>query len=60
MKEIGNGIQAFEKEDVEKCIKKSKAKNIFVFDEEFNRHDYITDVYEDGEGDLIIVIGGDA
>lgn len=49
-----------QKKDVEKIITECNAKNIFVYDKEFKSYDYITNIYEDKEGDLIIEIGGDA
>lgn len=48
------------KRDIEKIITNCNAKNIFVYDKEFKSYDYITNIYEDKEGDLIIEIGGDA
>lgn len=49
-----------QKKDIEKIITECNAKNIFVYDKEFKSYDYITNIYEDKEGDLIIEIGGDA
>lgn len=60
MKEIMDGIMAYEKKDVENKLTKSNAKKIFVYDKEFNAFNYITNVYEDDQGDFIIEIGGDA
>lgn len=60
MKTIDNGIAIYEKKDIEKFITDSKSKKIFVYDKEFNSYDYITNIYTDKEGDLIIEIGGDA
>lgn len=48
------------KQDVEEKIKKSTAKRIYIYDKEFDSYDYITDIYEDKQGDLIIEVGGDA
>ena len=55
-----NNISIMQKKDIEKIITNCNAKNIFVYDKEFKSYDYITNIYEDNEGDLIIEIGGDA
>lgn len=54
------GFQYAEPEDIETFVKENKCKHAFVFDIESKNYDYITDIYVDGEGDLIIEIGGDA
>lgn len=59
MKKV-SGIDVYQKEDITKKIMKSTSIDVYVYDKELKRFDFITNVYEDESGDFIIEIGGDA
>lgn len=60
MKKIRNNLEVAQTEDIGKFIDINKNKDVYVYDKEFDAYHFITDIYIDGEGDLILEIGGDA
>lgn len=60
MKRHEEGFDVVEVEDLLNVLKNNKSiKGFHVYDAEFDAYDYITGVYVDKDGDLIIRIGDD-
>lgn len=54
-----DGVRVVEVEDIRRVLVGCGCVNVHVFDVEFGCYDFVTGVYVDDEGDLILEIGGD-